>query len=93
MATITLTEFNQNPSRATRLADLGEVIVLRRGVAAYRFERIPERAGDRLEALVQAGLAARPRRAAGPRSGPLPVARAGVDLGGLLEADRGRLDG
>lgn len=36
MTSITLTELNQNPSRATRLADHGEVIVMRRGHPAYR---------------------------------------------------------
>ena len=60
MTSITLTELNQNPSRATRLADHGEVIVMRRGHAAYRITKI-ESSGDPLDELVATGLA-RPAR-------------------------------
>jgi hypothetical protein len=92
MKTITLTEFNQNPSRATRLADSGEVIVLRRGVAAYRLERVDEQPSDPVEALVQAGLLAPARRGSGPRPRRFPITRTRADLGAMLDADRGRLD-
>ncbi|MDR1448724.1 MAG: hypothetical protein LBI84_00710 [Propionibacteriaceae bacterium] len=92
MKTISLTEFNRNPSRATRLADGGEVIVLRRGVAAYRLERVREQPGDPVEALIQAGLLAPARRTGGQRARQLPVARGAVDLGSALDADRSRLD-
>lgn len=54
--TSTLTELNQNPSRATRLADHGEVIVMRRGHPAYRITKI-ENSGDPLDELVATGLA------------------------------------
>ena len=36
MLTMTLTEFNQNPSRATRLAEHGEVGILRRSTPNWR---------------------------------------------------------
>lgn len=78
MTSITLTELNQNPSRATRLADRGEVIVMRRGRPAYRIARI-EPAGDSLEELVAAGLARPPAvplrgpRGDPGRSRPLPI--------------------
>jgi hypothetical protein len=92
--TITLTEFNQNPSRATRLADTDDVLVLRRGVVAYRLQRVHEEPGDDpVEALVQAGLLSPPRRSNKPRPQHLPVAHTDIDLGAELEADRGRLDG
>ena len=90
---MTLTEFNQNPSRATRLADTDEVVVLRRGVAAYRLERVREQPGDPVEALVQAGLLAPARRGGQARVRPLPVAQVEADVGAMLDADRGRLDG
>ncbi|MDR0285601.1 MAG: hypothetical protein LBI33_12060 [Propionibacteriaceae bacterium] len=92
MVTMTLTEFNQNPSQATRLADSGQVLVLRRGKPAYRLERVAERPGDPVDALVQAGLLS-PARRQGTRRTPLPHAQAGADAGALLEADRSRLDG
>ncbi|MDR1388206.1 MAG: hypothetical protein LBJ44_11640 [Propionibacteriaceae bacterium] len=93
MQTITLTEFNQNPSQATRLADIDEVVVLRRGRAAYRLERITGQASDPVEALVQAGLLIRAGRGDRPRARRLPVARTNVDLGAILSQDRDRLDG
>ena len=66
MLTMTLTEFNQNPSRATRLAEHGEVGILRRGVLAFKLVPVdpPE---DPLASLVTAGLARPPRRHAGPK--------------------------
>ena len=90
---MTLTEFNQNPSRATQMADTDEVVVLRRGVAAYRLERVCEQPGDPVEALVKAGLLAPARRGGQARVRPLPVAHVEADVGAMLDADRGRLDG
>lgn len=88
MKTLSLTEFNQNPSRATRLADEDEVLVLRRGVAAYRLVRVdpPE---DPVDALVQAGLAT-PAKASATRA-PLPRVRTDLDVTAILDADRNRL--
>ncbi len=92
MATITLTELNQNPSRATRLADHGEVIVLRRGHAAYRITKI-EDSEDPLDELIASGLA-RPPRSATPRSERrFRTLETDVDLGALLDAERARFDG
>lgn len=91
MTSITLTELNQNPSRATRLADRGEVIVMRRGRAAYRITKI-ESSGDPLDELVATGLA-RPSRSTAPRSARRFPTVAGIDLGAALDAERARLDG
>lgn len=91
MKTITLTDFNQNPSRATRLADEDEVLILRRGSAAYRLVRVHEEEADPVSALVQTGILA-PPRASGDRSSRR-TAVTSSDLGAMLEADRERLDG
>lgn len=93
MKTISLTEFNQNPSRATKLADVEEVIVLRRGVAAYRLVRVDDESDDPVEALMRTGVLVPARREGKSRSGALRVATADADLGAALDADRGRLDG
>ena len=68
MTSITLTELNQNPSRATRLADHGEVIVMRRGHAAYRITKI-ESSGDPLDEDEEEGPDAtnEPTRPGAPR--------------------------
>lgn len=92
MKSITLTELNQNPSRATRLADNDEVIVMRRGRAAYRITKI-ESSGDPLDELVAAGLA-RPARSTSARSNrSFPTLRTDDDLGAALDADRSRFNG
>ena len=92
MTLITLTELNQNPSRATRLADHGEVIVMRRGHAADPITRM-ESSGDPLDELVATGLA-RPSRSTAPRSfRRFPTIPTGIDLGATLDAERARLDG
>lgn len=92
MTSITLTELNQNPSRATRLADHGEVIVMRRGHAAYRITKI-ESSGDPLDELLATGLA-RPARSTEPRSTRrFPTSATAIDLGAALDAERARLDG
>ncbi|MDN5570826.1 MAG: hypothetical protein L0G22_06165 [Propionibacteriaceae bacterium] len=92
MTSITLTELNQNPSRATRLADHGEVIVMRRGRAAYRITRI-EPTGDPLDELIAAGLA-HPARSTAPRAARrFRTLTTTVDLGAALDAERSRFDG
>lgn len=92
MKTLTLTEFNQNPSRATRLADDDEVLILRRGLPAYRLVRaVDESGGDPVEALLASGLLSPARGAR--RAGGRRVARTEHDLGAALDADRERLDG
>lgn len=91
MKTISLTEFNQNPSRATRLADEDEVIIMRRGSAAYRLVRIADEPTDPVEALVRAGLLAPPRNAR--RATERRTASTTADVGAALDEDRARLDG
>ncbi|QAY69277.1 hypothetical protein [Xylanimonas protaetiae] len=86
--TLSLTEFNQNPSRATRLADDGEVIVLRRGAAAYRLTKV-EHPEDPIDALIQSGLATPPRKAA--KVTRFKHTATDQDAGALLDADRDRL--
>lgn len=90
MATMSLTEFNQNPSRATKLADEGEVVILRRGVPAYRLERANAGSDDPVEALVMSGVLARPR--ARTRRNVHRTASTEVDVGRALDSDRQRLD-
>ncbi|MCL2423303.1 MAG: type II toxin-antitoxin system Phd/YefM family antitoxin [Micrococcales bacterium] len=89
MRTLTLTEFNQNPSRATRLADEGDVVILRRGAATYRLVRIHDEPGDPVERLLATGFLSPPRAVHTQRR----TANTSVDLGAALDADRGRLDG
>ena len=92
MASITLTELNQNPSRATRLADHGEVIVMRRGHPAYRITKI-ESSGDPLDELVATELA-RPSHNTVPRSARrFPTIATGTDFGAALDTKRARFDG
>jgi hypothetical protein len=86
MVTMTLTEFNQNPSQATRLADVEDVLVLRRGQAAYRLSKV-EPEPDPLDMMLLTGQAT-PPRATTPVAGALPVIGHDVDLGAALDADR-----
>jgi antitoxin (DNA-binding transcriptional repressor) of toxin-antitoxin stability system len=90
---MTLTEFNQNPSQAVRMADAGDVIVLRRGKPAYRLLAIPsggETAWEKLQELRAAGLL---RPAKNPR-GPKVWRHTGnlADWQEELERDRNRID-
>jgi len=55
MATMTLTEFNQNVSRATRLARVEDVIITERGQPSFTLCAV-NRPPDRLERLIKAGL-------------------------------------
>lgn len=89
MRTITLTEFKQNPSRATRLADEDDVLILRRGTAAYRLSRVRGDQEDPVAALVQTGILTPPR--ATTRKGARRTANVSSDVGAMLEADRDRL--
>ncbi|MDR1295205.1 MAG: type II toxin-antitoxin system Phd/YefM family antitoxin [Bifidobacteriaceae bacterium] len=91
MKTISLTTFNQNPSRAVRLAERdGKVQITRRGRVAYQLSSVgPATPADPIDALVAAGLASLPRtteRRPIRRGSPVP----GVGVGDLLEADRNR---
>jgi len=88
--TLTLTEFNQNPSRATRLADEDDVVILRRGAAAYRLVRVHDEPVDPVERLLATGFLTPPRAARRPHRRSVSTS---VDLGAMLDADRGRLDG
>ena len=92
MKTVSMTEFNQNPSRIARLAERDEVIVLRRGRAVLKVTGVDASAGeDPLDAMIRAGLA-RPPRARKRRTDPFPSVRTNADLGTMLDADRNRLD-
>lgn len=91
MKIISLTEFNQNPSRATRLADEDEVLIMRRGTAAYRLVRVQDEPSDPIEALVRAGVLTPPRSSV-RRSGHT-AASTSADVGALLDEDRDRRDG
>lgn len=62
MVTMTLTEFNQNVSRATRMARVEDVIITERGVEAFQLRALPTRHG-RIDSLRRAGLI-RPARPA-----------------------------
>ena len=94
MPTMTLTEFNQNPSRVVRLlqADADTVIqVTKRGVPLFQIAAI-ERSDDPLQALIAAGRAQTP---ANPSRAPLDygdrTVPAGLDLVADLERERNRL--
>lgn len=66
--TIPLSEFNRNPSRATRLARAGSVTITDRGLPAFELRSVAP-PPMRLEALVRAGVLAPPRHRS---TGPLP---------------------
>lgn len=88
-----MSTFNQNPSRVTQMVDRdGEVIITRYGEPAYRLVRIATASSDPIDKLIAAGVLRRPR-ATSPRSErSLPVLEVPVDVGALLDAERGRLD-
>ena len=58
--TLPLSEFNRNPSRATRLAKIGAVTITDRGVPAFELRAVV-RPSKRTDALVRAGVLAPPR--------------------------------
>lgn len=58
--TIPLSEFNRNPSRATRLARIGSVTITDRGLSAFELRSVAP-PSTRSEALVRAGVIAPPR--------------------------------
>ena len=68
MATVTLTEYNQRPSRVARLARHEDVIITDRGQAVLRLSRIGP-SSSRRAALIESGVITRPARR---RRGPLP---------------------
>ena len=92
MYTVNLSEFNQNPARIRRLADQGEVLVLRRGVPGYRITKIIPESHDPLELHRRQGRLLPSRNGQVRRSTPLPSVSTDLDLGAMLDADRGRLD-
>lgn len=86
---MTLTEFNQNPSQAVRLADSGDVIVLRQGKPAYRLLAIPpegETAREKLMALIAAGQAIPAKNP----NGPFEMRHTGNLQEALEDLERGR---
>ena len=58
--TLTLSEFNRNPSRATRLARVGSVTITDRGLPAFEL-RFVAQTSARADALVRAGVLTPPR--------------------------------
>ncbi|MCL1838308.1 MAG: hypothetical protein FWG47_03200 [Propionibacteriaceae bacterium] len=58
--TIPLSDFNRNPSRATRLARLGSVTITDHGIPAFEL-RVLARPRLRTEMLVRAGVLTPPR--------------------------------
>ncbi|MCL2490877.1 MAG: hypothetical protein FWF36_09220 [Propionibacteriaceae bacterium] len=80
--TIPLSEFNRNPSRATRLARIGSLTITDRGLPAFELRSVAQ-PSNRMDTLVRAGVVTPPRSRS---SEPLPdlgvepaVARAIVD--------------
>jgi len=90
---MTLTEFNQNPSRVVRLItqDPGAVIrVTKRGVALLEVRGVVD--DDPVSALVRAGLAAKPAKPSGePVAYDDETLPPGLDLTAELQADRSRV--
>ena len=79
-----------NPAKVRRMADIDDVIVLRRGIPAYRVSRILADPQNPIDALrAQGKLSTRRRVGAVPQS--LPAVNTEADLGALLDEDRGRL--
>jgi antitoxin (DNA-binding transcriptional repressor) of toxin-antitoxin stability system len=68
MATVTLTEYNQRPSRIARLARHEDVVITDRGQPVLRLSRI-DQPPSRRDALIASGVISRPARR---RIGPLP---------------------
>ena len=89
MATVTLTEYNQRPSRVARLARHEDVIITDRGQAVLRLSRIGP-PSSRRAALLASGVITRPARRRGPlprSSTPQDVARSVIEE---WEAERDR---
>ncbi|WP_454132529.1 type II toxin-antitoxin system Phd/YefM family antitoxin [Microbacterium lacticum] len=88
MKTVSMTEYNQHPSRVARAVEAeGEVVVMRRGRPVLRIVRVDD-TSDPVEAMIAAGVLTAPR-AESPRSQrPLPGPAALTDVGALLDDDR-----
>ena len=91
---MTLTEFNQNPSRVVRLLEADsetEIRVTKRGQPLFQVTRVAHQ-DDPIRQLIDTGLAS---PAAKPVSDPLAYDNealpAGFDLAAALERDRNRL--
>jgi len=67
-ATMPLSDFNRNPSRATRLARIGSVTITDHGMPAFELRALVQ-PQMRSEALVRAGVLSPPRVRSGE---PLP---------------------
>jgi len=92
MATMTLTEFNQNPSRVVRMMESEAqtvICVTKRGVPLFQVSGLKR--DDPVTSLVSAGLATRPLNPSGePVAYVDDLVPVGVDLMADLLADRGR---
>jgi len=89
MVTITLTEFNRHPSRATAMARREKVVILNNGVPEFTIEHTPPpRSG--LARLVAAGAATPPRDVASVLPPPVVL---DVDIDAELAFVRGEVDG
>ena len=85
--TVTMTEFNQNPSRVAKLAARDDVIVMRRGWPELRISRVTQ-SQNPLAELYESGLATPPRN--GGKRGPLKTYNTDIDLGAALDQDRNK---
>jgi len=66
---ISLSEFNRNPSRATRLARVGSVTITDRGLPTFELRPVIQ-PSKRMDTLVRAGVLMPPRSRS---TDPLPV--------------------
>ncbi|MDR1999165.1 MAG: hypothetical protein LBQ06_04385 [Frankiaceae bacterium] len=91
MATVTLTEYNQRPSRVARLARYEDVIITDRGQPVLRLSRI-EQPPSRRDALIASGVISRParRRAGEPLPRPSTPPEAARSIIETWEAERER---
>jgi antitoxin (DNA-binding transcriptional repressor) of toxin-antitoxin stability system len=89
MASVTLTEYNQRPSRVARLARYEDVIITDRGEPVLRLSRIDKPPSWR-DALITAGVISRPatRRTALPRPSTLPEVANSIITEWEAERDR-----
>jgi hypothetical protein len=85
MRTMTMTEFNQAPSKAARYADVEDVVIERYGQPTYRLTRIVS-APLTIKAALETGLATPPQSL--DTAGGLPVFDTASDAIGLALAER-----
>lgn len=84
--TMPLSEFNRNPSRATRLARIGLLTISDRGLPAFELRSVVRPSG-KMDALVRAGVIAPPRSRS---TDPLPTfgVEPAVARAAIAELDR-----